>query len=93
MQQISVILNDLMFNYVAKDIVLIKLKNKIPNEHLNETPCLLCKKEKVAICRYCFSVSLADTLRELNFPEDSFDGFGYNLLFEEEIHKDKKVFE
>jgi hypothetical protein len=39
--------------------------------------------EKVAICRYCFSIILRNILRELNFTEDSINNFGYGLVYEE----------
>ena len=82
-KQTEVLLNDLDLHEVANEIILRKIKNKFSTETLNDTECILCRKDKVAICRYCFSIYLRDLLRRLNFTEEIIEKFGYNPMYEE----------
>jgi len=82
-KQIEILLNDLNLPDIAKEIILRKIKNKFPIETINDTECILCRKDNVAICSYCFSIILKNILRELNFSEDIIESFGYNLIYEE----------
>ena len=77
-KQIKVLLNDFKFHYIAKETILRKIKNEFPIESLNNTKCILCQREKVTICRHCFSIILVSVLRELNFTEDLIEEFGFN---------------
>ena len=83
LKQINILLNDFKIHPIANEIILRKIKNKFPIETLNNTECILCLKENVTMCRYCFSVILRDILRELNFTEDLIENFGFNPLDEE----------
>jgi hypothetical protein len=82
-KQIGVLLNDLHLHEIATDIILNKIRDKFPISNLKNTKCVLCGREKVTMCRHCFSIILTNILRELNFTEDSIDNFGYNLVYEE----------
>jgi len=82
-RQIEILLNDLEFHPLAKEIVLREIKNQFPIETLNNTKCILCRVENVAMCRYCFSIILRDTLRRLNLTEDLIEEFGFNPIHEE----------
>ena len=76
-RQTEILLNDLNLNELSKKIILKKIKNKFPLETLNKINCILCAKENVSICRYCFSIILTSTLRSANFTEDSIENFGF----------------
>jgi hypothetical protein len=65
------------------DYVKNKLKRTFNPESMNDAECIICKKNHLSTCRYCFSLVLIRTLRELNFTEDLIDGFGYNPLYGE----------
>jgi hypothetical protein len=88
-KQIRVLLNDMQMHPIAKVIILNKIKNKFPVETLNNTECILCRKDNVTICRYCFSILLRDILRELNFSEEMIENFGYNEINEENVFQSK----
>ena len=95
-KETKLLLNDLKVNSKISDFIKNKLKNKFPIETLNDTECIICKKENVTICRYCFSVNLIRTLRELNFTEDLIENFEYDQIYEEseEISlKNERIFE
>lgn len=82
-KQIEILLNDLNLHEIANEILLRKIKNKFPVETLNDIECILCRRDNVDICRYCFSIILKNILIELNFPEEMIENFGYNQIYEE----------
>jgi hypothetical protein len=55
-KQIEILLNDFKAHFMAKEIILRKIKNKFPLETLNETECILCQRENATLCRYYFSI-------------------------------------
>lgn len=81
--QIKIILNDLNLNEIVNEIILNKIKDIFPSESLNDTECIICKKDNVTICRYCFSIILTNILEELNFTEEMIENFGFNPWYEE----------
>ena len=83
LKQTEILLNDLNLHEIIKEIILRKIKNKFSTETLNDTECILCRKDDVAICRYCFSIILTNILRELNFTEKLIKNFVYHPLYEE----------
>lgn len=68
---------------VENEIVLRKIKNRFPIKTQNSFKCILCRRENVAICRYCFSIILTNILRELNFGEDFIENLGYSPMYGE----------
>jgi hypothetical protein len=77
-KQTEILLNDLNLHQIANEIILRKIREKFPIDSVNDTDCILCGKDNVAMCRYCFSVILRKILRDLNFTEEIIDNFGYN---------------
>ena len=92
-KQINVLLNDLEIHPVASEIILDKIKNKFPIESLNDTECILCNKDNISICRYCFSIILKNILEELNLPEDLIEYFGYSSMYRETSLEDERMSE
>jgi hypothetical protein len=82
-KQIDILLDEFKVHPIAKEIIFRKIKNKFPTETLNDTECILCRKDNVTICRYCFSIILRDILRELNFSDDLIENLGFNPMHEE----------
>jgi hypothetical protein len=76
-------LNDLKVNPLISNFINKKLKNLTSQENLNDTRCILCKRDTVSICRYCFSENIIRILRELNFSEDLVENFCDNSIYEE----------
>jgi hypothetical protein len=83
LKQIGVLLNDLHLHEITVEIILKKIKSNFPTSNLNDTKCILCRRENVTLCRYCFSIILKNILRELNFTEDLIKNFGYDPMYEE----------
>lgn len=83
LKQIGILLNDFHLHEIAAEIILKKIKDTFSISNLNNTKCILCEREKVTMCRYCFSIILRNILRELNFTEDLIEDFGYNPEYDE----------
>ena len=83
LKQIEILLDDFKLHPIVREITLGKLKDKFPLESLHDMECILCRRETVTMCRYCFSIILRDILRELNFTEDLIEEFGFNPMHEE----------
>jgi hypothetical protein len=81
--QTMILLNDLKINSIAINFINDKLKNAYKLETLNDIECILCKKDIVTMCRYCFSAILIRILEELNFSDDLIENFEYNPGYEE----------
>jgi hypothetical protein len=79
----ELLLNDLNLSDIDNETILEKLKSRFTGEILDDTECILCKKENVNFCFYCFSIIFKNVLREFNFDEDSIEEFGYNQLYDE----------
>jgi len=75
-------LNDLNLHELIEEVILNEVKNRFPEGTLNNTECILCRKDNVVICRYCFSIILTGILRELCFSEEMIENFGYNEIYE-----------
>ncbi|NCO11152.1 hypothetical protein CO038_00255 [Candidatus Pacearchaeota archaeon CG_4_9_14_0_2_um_filter_39_13] len=82
-KQVNILLKSSKVRSITRDDALRKIKHKFPPETMNITECILCRKENVAMCRYCFSIILRDILIDLNFTEDLIEEFGFNLAHEE----------
>jgi hypothetical protein len=93
LKQINLLLNDMQMHILAKKIILNKIKNSFPIETLNNTECILCRKDNVAICRYCFSIILRNILREFNFTEEMIEDFGYTPMHEENSLESESILE
>ena len=90
--QTRALLIDLKINPIINKFIIIKLKTLLPFETLNETSCILCKKENVTLCGYCFSIILTRILRELSFTEDLIENFNYsNKIYEQENETTNKL--
>jgi len=90
-KQTEILLNDLNLHEIVNEIVLTKVRNKLSTDTLNDTECILCGNDNVAICRYCFSIILTNILRELNFPEEMIENFGYNPIHEEDYLERERI--
>ncbi|MDP4039823.1 MAG: hypothetical protein Q8P57_04575 [Candidatus Pacearchaeota archaeon] len=85
-KQIKVLLNESKEHPIAKEIILKKIKKEFPLESQNDIECILCQRENVGMCRYCFSI----ILRELNFTGDLIEEFGFNSM-NEEIYLENQI--
>ncbi len=53
-------------NKKRKQQILTKIKQDNFSEDLGKTECIICKKENVSVCSYCFFLKTTKTLRKLN---------------------------
>ena len=81
--QIGSLLYTFKIHPLINTIILRKIKKKFPIDTLNNMGCILCQREKVTMCRYCFSIILNNILRELNFSEDLIENFGFTIINED----------
>ncbi len=88
LKETEILLNDLRLSPMVNEIILTKLKKNFPIETINSTKCVLCRKENITLCRYCFSIILVRILRELNFTEDLIETFEYNSMNGESIEEE-----
>lgn len=54
-----------------------KIKSLLAVNGLNEDKCIICNKKALNLCPHCFSVKVADTLRNLGFPTEVIENFEY----------------
>jgi len=91
-KQIKILLNDLKMHSLAKENILNRVKKSFPLETLNDIECILCKKDNVAMCRFCFSEIIVRRLRELNLTEDLIENFGYNVIDIRNTYENESIF-
>jgi len=88
-KQTMTYLNDFDVDSKTMSIIYLKLKKIFNFETINESVCILCHKDKVSICGYCFYSSLTKILRKLNFNEETIENFSYNPMIEENEDYDR----
>lgn len=81
-KQTLILLDDFKVNSANSKFINCKLKNMLHLDTLNDTECILCKKDNVSICGYCFSRIIMRILREMNFSEDIIGNFEYASMYE-----------
>ncbi len=80
-------LGDLNNNLIPKKHVINKIKKEISSESQNKTKCIICGKEGISMCSYCFFLKTAKILKKLNirhkFIKNFLDVFNYRQDHEE----------
>jgi hypothetical protein len=84
-KQLGILLDDLKIRLISAEAVLDKIKRRFPVDTLNDTSCILCRRENVSMCGYCFTIVFRDTLRELGFGEELIEEFGYSTMYKEDF--------
>lgn len=90
-KQTLVLLSDLKLNSTTNIFIEKKLKNIFYSEKLNDINCILCKKNNVFICHYCFLENLGRILEELNFNEGMINNLRGDLSYEENSLENKPL--
>ncbi len=73
--QIKIWLEDQELNPVIRKYLINKIRSKLAIEGINSIRCIICKKESVNLCYYCFSELILNFMNEMNFTEDFIDNF------------------
>jgi hypothetical protein len=81
MKEIVAWMEDKEIESLAKSIIFTTIERRIEAEAENSTKCVLCKKEKITLCSYCFFLIVARTLNELNFPQDKVEDFLFSFNY------------
>lgn len=61
-------LRDINIDPFLTRLVITRIKRVFAKETLNEAECILCGRETLSTCSYCFFLAVARVLKELNFP-------------------------
>jgi hypothetical protein len=76
-------LEDHPISQAEKKKILKKIHSKIRRETLNDEPCIICGKESVSYCTYCFFLIAEGVIEKSHIPDiyiDEFeDTFNYKL--------------
>ena len=64
---------------IPKEIIIELIKRKLNSDTTNEIRCVLCNKEEVSVCSYCFFSVAERILKELNLSEELINN--YNEIF------------
>ena len=87
MQQVQHWLRDINVNPILGKLIAGKIKQEVAKDTLNETTCIVCGKETLSSCSYCFFLAVTRVLQELNFPlnivENFLEIFNYRHSHEE----------
>jgi hypothetical protein len=54
---------------IPMKLVITKIKKDIPADTLNETTCIICGRETLSDCAYCFFLQVGKILKQMNFPD------------------------
>jgi len=64
-----------------RDSVIESMNKKISFNDLNTKKCMICNKNEISLCGYCFIFTINKTLIEYNFPNDFIGHFNRYINF------------
>jgi hypothetical protein len=62
-------LRDLNIGAIPRKLVLDKVAKEMTPETFNDDMCIVCGEETLSTCSYCFFLTVARVLKEMNFPD------------------------
>lgn len=79
-------LEDMRIKGVPREIILGKIK-KATRDGISDVGCIVCGRDDVALCSYCFFLKAEKALMELNMPDNLLESFRsiFNYTVEIEI--------
>jgi hypothetical protein len=75
LKEIAHWMKDLGIGMIPMKLVLSKIKKEIPADSLNETTCIICGRETLSDCAYCFFLKVGKILKQMNFPDKEISEF------------------
>jgi len=69
LREIAQWLRDFGIGPIPMRIVFTRIKEEMSPETMNETTCIICGRETLSACAYCFFLKAAKVFKELNFPD------------------------
>jgi hypothetical protein len=88
-KQITKWLEHAGINGIKKEKIIAVLKQNMTREMSTENTCILCHKEEVKICSYCFFLNIAKQMKKIKLSEDLIQSFladfNYHNIKEDEF--------
>jgi len=69
---------------IEAKIVISHIKKRLPVSYNNTGVCVICGKEVLEVCSYCFVLIASSVLRELNFARNFEEDFEYIFSYKGE---------
>ena len=84
LRQVNLWLKKMNITTIPRNIILSKIKQTTQYETTNSETCILCNKEEITLCSYCFFAMSTRVLMELNFPEEIIQVFDAEFSYKVE---------
>jgi hypothetical protein len=92
MKQIEAWLKYINMTEIPRKVIISQIRKNISFDSLNETECVVCGKDNVGVCSYCFFNKVSRILSNMklknDFIEDFLASFNYVHSHEQEEHED-----
>jgi len=75
LKEVAIWLEDTGLDPITKSLVLAGVKKSLPKEAMNENTCILCGKNTLSTCSYCFFLVTSKVLAKLRIDEEIVDNF------------------
>ena len=90
LREINAWLEDIDLSKAIKSLVIEEIRKNLPEEAMNENKCILCGKNTLSTCSYCFFLVSARVLKKLIVNKEILERFlgtfdyrkGHNEYFE-----------
>lgn len=75
LKEVNVWLQENVSNEVTKKLILLGIIHKIPKNDFKKDTCILCGKNEVTTCSYCFFLKTLEVLKMADIPKNKMDSF------------------
>jgi hypothetical protein len=72
-------LGSMLLSKAARTVILSEIKKNLPEEAMNENQCILCGKNTLSTCSYCFFLVSARVLKKLRVNPAIIEEFLYSF--------------
>lgn len=91
-KQIDAWLKDIHMTAIPRSVIISQLKKNMKYDSVNETECVICKKDNVSVCSYCFFKRVSRILHGMEVRAEFIDtflaSFNYVQSYEQEEHEE-----
>ena len=82
-KQLALWLNDSGFHHKTIRYIVSRIRKDLESEGTNESLCILCSRDLISLCTFCYFFKVDEVLRELDLPgemiEEFLETFNYKL--------------
>jgi hypothetical protein len=75
LKEINSWLQENIENKITRQIILLSIINKIPKTPFKKDLCILCGKNEVTTCSYCFFLKTLEILKKLELSRETMNSF------------------